>query len=88
MLVLVRVLLLGKDTMTAANLIKFYMIEAGLLFQRFSSLESWQRPGRHGATKELTVLHLDPQAAEGNYAYKTSKPIPIMMYFLQQGHNS
>jgi hypothetical protein len=44
-----------------------HLIEAGLQFQRFSPLSSWQEAwqcaGRHGAGEELRVLHPDPKVA-------------------------
>ena len=44
--------------------------------------------------KELNVLHLDPQAAEGDsvlhWAFTTSKPVPSVTgsHLPQQGHTS
>lgn len=47
-----------------------HLIRASLCFQRFSPLsswlETWQHAGRRGARKELRVLRVDPQAAEGD----------------------
>jgi len=70
-LVFLRVLLLGRDTMTKATLRK-EIIQLGLAYS-FKGLvhyrhggETWQPQVRHGAGEELRVLHLDPQASEMN----------------------
>ena len=64
-----RVLLLWKDTMTKATLNKGkHLTEAGLQFQRFSPLSSWQEHGTVQSDivleKTLRVLPLDPKTAK------------------------
>jgi hypothetical protein len=90
--------LLWRDTTTTATIIKKKQLTgAGLQFQRFHPLSSWQDnlsiQADMALEKKLRVLHLDPQGAEINatlglaWTYMTSKLTPIVIYFLQQGHN-
>ena len=100
-IVLVRVLLLWRDTMTKASLIKKqHLIGAGFQVQRFSPLSSrWE----HGSIQagmvqeELRVLCLHPKAASGrltsrqlgwgSYTHTHSDtPIPTRSHLFQQGH--
>jgi hypothetical protein len=66
-----------------------HLIGAGLEFQRFSALSSWQEdvawqhPCRHGMLEnELRVLHFELKVARS----RVSKPTSSVTYFLQQGH--
>lgn len=61
-------LLLLRDTMTTATLIKKTFSWAGLQCQRFSQLwsrwETWQRAGRHSAGEGAESSMSRPRAAE------------------------
>ena len=71
LVVLVRVLLLGRYNMTRATLIKkFVFIGSGL---RFRGLVHYHHGRKHGSMQadmvleEPRVQHLDPQATKGDY---------------------
>ena len=71
-----------------------HFIGAGLQFQRFSPLSSWQEAwqcaGRHGAGEgaESSVSHSEGKQKIGFQAAhrRVSKPILTVTHFLQQGH--
>ena len=59
--------MLLKDTKITVNHKGKHLIEAGLQFYRIIAMASGQYSGRHGARGDVSVLHLDPKTAEGDY---------------------
>jgi hypothetical protein len=90
--VLVKVLLLRRDTKAKVTLTGQHLIGAGLQVQRFSPLSSrWE----HGSTQAgMAQEELRVRSSEGKQEKtgfqpargSVSKPTPTVRHFLQQGH--